>query len=247
LVDVCRNCWQSFEPWRGAACLRCGVPFGSQVALDANLPICAKCRTEEFEFDAARAYGVYTGKLRTAILRTKFQGRERLGLNLGGLLASIWGWVEEKSCADSPVLVPVPLHASRQRERGFNQAELLARGLSRELERRPKPYPFQLETRAFRRTRVTVPQIGLSLRQRHENVRGVFDVVAPERLSGRVVVLVDDVMTTGATVSACAGALKRVGAGKVLVLTLARATPQFPDDVSSEGREPVDDTAPSRR
>lgn len=233
--------------WQGAACARCGIPFASQAALDSNLPICAKCRTEEFEFDAARTYGIYAGNLRTAILRVKFQERERLGLKLGGLLTSNWGWVEENSEAECPALVPIPLHASRQKERGFNQAELLARGLGRELEKRRGRHSFQLETRLVRRTRVTVPQTGLSLRQRHENVRGVFEVVAPERLGGRVVVLVDDVMTTGATVSACAGALKRAGARKVLALTLARATPQFPDDVSPEGRGPVDDSARPRR
>lgn len=217
------------------------------MALEADLPICADCRGEEFEFDAARAYGVYRGNLRTAILRMKFQGRERLGLKLGGLLAARWHWVEENLDSESPLLVPVPLHVSRQKERGFNQAELLAAGLRRELEKRRERQPIRPETRAVRRTRVTIPQTGLSLRQRHENVRGVFSVVAPDRLSGREAVLVDDVMTTGATVSACAGALKRAGARKVLVLTLARATPQFPDDVSAAEREPVDDSGRGRR
>ncbi len=228
-------------------CRRCGVPFASPVALEADLPVCADCRGEDFEFDAARAYGIYRGNLRTAILRTKFQRRERLGLRLAGLLVSNWDWVKENLDSDSPLLVPVPLHASRQKERGFNQAELLAAGLRRELEKWRERQPIRLETRAVRRTRATIPQTGLSLRQRHENVRGVFSVVAADRLSGRQVVLIDDVMTTGATVSACAGTLKRGGARKVLVLTLARATPQFPDDTSAADREPVDDSGRVQR
>ncbi len=246
-MDVCGPCWEGFEPWQGAACARCGVPFASSAALDSNSPICAKCRGEEFEFDAARPYGVYSGYLRAAILLTKFQGRERLGLKLGTLLESRWDWVVENSLGELPVLMPIPLHASRQRDRGFNQAELLAAGLRRALESRGKRPSLRLETRPLRRTRATLPQTGLSLRQRHENVRGVFSVVAPERVNGQVVVLVDDVMTTGATVSACAGALKRAGARKVLALTLARATPQFPDDDSAAGSEPVDEPARARR
>ena len=171
----------------------------------------------------------------------KFQGRERLGRKLGALLDSKWGWVEENSPGETPVLVPVPLHISRQRERGFNQAELLAAGLHRALEERHGVRSVRLETRLLRRTRQTKSQTGLSLHQRKENVRGVFSVAAPERIKGRIVVLVDDVMTTGATVSACAGALVRAGARKVLALTLARATPQFPDDDAAPGLEPVDD------
>ena len=246
-MDICPACWESLEPWQGPGCERCGVPFSSSAALDSNIQTCADCRGEEFGFDAARPYGIYSGHLRTAILLTKFQRRERLGLKLGTLLASRWDWVEENSPGESPVVVPVPLHVSRQRQRGFNQAESLAAGLRRTLEERSIRPPLRWETRAVLRTRATPPQTGLSLRQRRENVRGVFSVVAPNLVEGRVVALIDDVMTTGATVSACAGALKRAGARKVLALTLARATPQFPDSDSAADSEPVDDAARARR
>ena len=129
--------------------------------------------------------------------------------------------------AKNAVLVPVPLHPSRQRERGFNQAELLARGLAGSLREAGKGP--RLETRCLRRTRPTPPQTGLSLAARRENVRGVFAVDHPEVVRDLEAVLVDDVMTTGATLSACAAALKRAGATRVWALTLARATPQFPD------------------
>jgi ComF family protein len=166
---------------------------------------------------------------------------------MGTLLESRWDWVRENSAGEPPLLMPVPLHASRQRERGFNQAELLARGLRGALGKRDDGRSVRLETRALRRTRPTISQTGLSLRQRKENVRGVFSVTAPQGIAGRLVVLVDDVMTTGATVSECAGALKQAGAREVLALTLARATPQFPGDDSDADTEPVDDSAHVRR
>ena len=128
------------------------------------------------------------------------------------------------------MLVPVPLHRYRQRERGYNQAELLARGLAKGLARRNEgARTLRVETRCLRRLRSTLPQTGLDPRARLDNVRGVFEVMFPERIRDKTVLLVDDVMTTGATVSACAEALKGAGARRVVVLTLARATPQFPD------------------
>ena len=109
----------------------------------------------------------------------------------------------------------------------------------------------RVEASSVLRARPTLPQAGLSLSGRQENVRGVFEVRRPERLRDRVVVLVDDVMTTGWTASACAGALKRAGAQQVVVLTVARATPQFPDAAPSPHHEPfgepVDDSSRERQ
>jgi ComF family protein len=204
------------------------------------------CRQEAFHFDQARSFGLYTDKLRSVILQLKFQRRERLGKRLGGLLSSLWGRIEEAYPGELPVIVPVPLHSSRQWERGFNQAELLALGLLRGLARSQRPALPRLETRCLRRIRATPPQTGLSLQARKQNVRGVFSVVRSERVRECVVVLVDDVMTTGATLSACAGALKAAGAWAVFALTLARATPEFPADVASSPVSDVDDGGPSR-
>ncbi len=195
-------------------------------AADSADPLCGVCRQGDLEFDMARSYGVYAGNLRQAILHLKFYGREHLGLRLGALLANTW---EALPGLDSPVIVPVPLHPSRRRQRGFDQAELLARGLIRGLRRGNRFRSLQTALNTLRRTRATPPQVGLSASARRENVRGVFSVARPERVRNRVVVVVDDVMTTGATLSACARALKQAGASSVLALTLARASPQFPD------------------
>lgn len=241
LIDICRNCWIHLEPWAGAACAHCGLPFASQRALDSSDAVCPQCRAEEFHFDLARSYGLYAGGLRAAILQLKFRRRERLGKRLGELLSLTWNPLVENRAGAPPVLVPVPLHSSRRRERGFNQAELLARGLIRKLARTGAAPCPRIETRCLYRTRATPPQTGLSLHQRKENVRDVFAVARPERIRDRVVILVDDVMTTGATLSAAAGVLKKAGALQVLGLTLARATPQFPDPDAAEPRQTIDD------
>lgn len=199
---------------------------------------CGECRKSPAAFDKARSFGIYTGNLRRVILHMKFGRQERLGKRLGELLAGPWDSLPELRERDAPVIVPVPLHPSRQRERGFNQAELLAAGLVRAL--RKGGAELRVAKGGLRRKRATPPQTGLSLAARRENLRGAFEVSHPEQIRGRSVVLIDDVMTTGATLSACARALKRAGAERVFGLTLARATPQFPDIASAAGDMPVD-------
>jgi ComF family protein len=239
-IDICSRCWASFEPWVGTCCAQCGLPIPSGLAEDSARPICPQCRDKEFEFDFARSYGLYGGQLRAAILQLKFRRRERLGKKLGELLASRWKLFEAPN-ASPPMVVPVPLHSARQCERGFNQAELLARGLCAKLARSREGKNLRVETGCVKRSRATASQTGLNFEERRENVRGVFAVTRPERVRGREVVLVDDVMTTGATLSACAGALKQAGALRVSALTLARATPQFPDPDLAELAQAIDE------
>ncbi|HEV2351511.1 MAG TPA: ComF family protein [Terriglobia bacterium] len=240
-VDICPACWDQIESWTGAACAQCGLPFPSERATDSVLALCPQCREGEFEFDRARSYGLYAGNLRAVILQLKFRRRERLGGRLGGFLQTPWNSLV-KALVDLPILIPVPLHASRKRERGFNQSELLALGLSRKLAKDSAAGGPRVETHCLHRTRPTPPQTGLSIQARKENVRNVFAVDKPDRIQGRTVVLVDDVMTTGATLSAGARALKKAGALSVLGLTLAHATPHFPDQDTAALRESIDDT-----
>jgi ComF family protein len=246
-TGVCEVCWRSLEPWPGPHCDACGLPLASGRMEDAVVALCASCRSGEYDFDRARSFGLYTDSLRTVILQLKFRRRERLGKRLGGLLAQVWKEIEEDPAGDRVLLVPVPLHIARQRERGFNQAQLLARGLSAALKKTRGGRVPQVDARSLRKIRATPPQTGLSVRGRHENVRGVFAVVHAERIRNRRVVLVDDVMTTGATLSACARALKAAGSRQVSALTLGRATPQFPDSPAGNGGAVVDDFGPGRR
>jgi ComF family protein len=239
-AGLCDSCWAGIRRWEGPVCAGCGLPIAAGADDSAPESLCGVCRRGEYEFDFARSFAVYAETPRSAILLLKFRRRERLGLQLGELLAPLWSAHGEFVELENPVLVPVPLHRARQRERGFNQAEVLARGLVRGLKKAGKAAP-QVDADCLARTRPTLPQAGLSFRARQENVRGVFKVTETGGVSGRDVVLIDDVMTTGATLSSCASALKKAGAQRVAALTLARATPQFPDTETPGLAEPVDD------
>jgi len=154
----------------------------------------------------------YEGVARQAVQSLKFRGRKTLATTFAILL--------EKRLADEPgflegvdLIVPVPLHPSRRRERGFNQSALVARELARRWE-------IPASEKALVRNRKTRPQVGLSARERADNIRGAFEA-GPE-VRGKVILLVDDVMTTGATASACARGFRAGGAEETRVLTLAR-------------------------
>jgi len=168
------------------------------------------CRLGLRGFDAAYSFGAYEGVLRELIHLFKYGRVRSLARPLGAQLAAA---IPQDQRFD--VVAPVPLHWRRRLARGFNQAALLAAAVARR-------YAVPV-TRAVRRRRGTPSQAGLSNAQRRANVAGAFQVRRAERVRGRRVLLVDDVMTTGATASACAAALKRAGAAYVAVLTLARA------------------------
>lgn len=150
--------------------------------------------------------------------RLKFEGQRDLGPALGRMLAAFVRVAPALGGAD--LVVPVPLHAARQRERGFNPALLLAAPVAESL-------ALPLLPTGLERTVPTAPQSALGVRQRWANVAGAFTVPAQDagRLRGKSVLLVDDVMTSGATAAECARTLRRAGAGRVAVATLARATP----------------------
>ncbi|MGH9450038.1 MAG: ComF family protein [Terriglobia bacterium] len=244
-IGICAVCRDAIKPWDGPICSRCGIPLASVAPADEGSTIrCGVCRRDGYEFDCARSYGIYAYPLRDLILQLKFRRRERWGSHLGELLAPAAHSLAMMRAGAPVLIVPVPLHPARERERGYNQSTLLAAGLHRAL-KRDAPRVVQLEARLLVRSRPTPPQSGLHHGARQENVRGVFQMERTGRASGRSIILVDDVMTTGATVSACAHALKRAGAKEVAVLTLARATPQFPD--SHPFPPPVDDLPDGRR
>lgn len=228
-LGVCRDCWSEVKPWEGICCQRCGLPIISERAADSAPILCGACRAGDRIFDRARTFGIYRGNLRLLILQLKFGRRERLGRRLGTFLENPLGKLRSFTDKETPLVVPVPLFHSRERKRGFNQARLIAEGLARRVAKSPGGKKMRVEAGLLVRTRQTQPQTGLKFNARKENVRGAFAVAKPESLQGRQVILVDDVMTTGATLSACADALKKGGADRVFALALARATPQFPD------------------
>jgi ComF family protein len=177
--------------------------------LDEN-GLCGLCRRGLRGYDAAYSYGAYSGTLRKLIQLLKYRGIETLAEPLGR-------WLSIALPRDKrfDVIVPMPMHWRRRWARRFNQAELLARALSR---RTGLPL-----VDAARKQRSTPPQAGLTGPQRRANMSGVFQARRPAAIRGRSVLLVDDVLTTGATAAACARALKSAGAKSVTVLTVARA------------------------
>jgi ComF family protein len=135
------------------------------------------------------------------------------------MLAEVIAEFEPSFGSTAILVVPVPLHASKKRERGFNQSEVMARAAVKQSILRDR---LKLQPELLERKRVTKSQIGLTRHQRRENLRGAFTVTHPSEVAGREVLLVDDVFTTGTTVSECARILRRAGASKVFVATAAR-------------------------
>jgi len=162
----------------------------------------------------ARALGAYEGSLRVAIHRWKYEGKAHLTLFFAEWMAEGMSRYWEPNSLD--LLVPVPLHPQRLRERGFNQALLLVKELSR---RTGIPYRKTI----LQKKKPTIPQVNLSGVEREKGLRGAFHVIGEEELSGKSVLLVDDVYTTGATVNECSKVLLRGGAERVDILTLAHA------------------------
>jgi ComF family protein len=204
---LCDACWAALPGHAGPLC-RCGFPLPA--GADG---LCGRCRRGLSPFDAGASLGPFEGGLRVLIHELKFRGRRRVAERLAEALLRQPRVAE--LLAPGTLLVPVPLHPRRARERGFNQSELLAVALARRLR-------IDLAAEALVRRTNTCPQTGLSAAQRRRNVRGAFFVRRRARIDGRQIVLIDDVVTTGATAHECARVLRAAGASEVRLLTVAR-------------------------
>jgi len=208
----CPGCLLSVTAVVQPSCLVCGGELDPAVAPADR--VCGRCKYEPPSFAAARAFGRYDGALAEAIKGLKFRDHRHLLPALQRLIAEADATHYPDRAFDA--IIPVPLHRSRVAERGFNQATDLARAIAR---RRGLP----LLSSAVIRRKNTKPQYGLNLKERRRNVEGAFKVMQPTKVRDRRVLLVDDVMTTGATVNECARVLMRAKAAEVCVLTVARA------------------------
>lgn len=211
LVDgddrFCAACFADLLFLGPPQCQACGVPLAHEADAAAR---CGECLADPPPFDIARAPLAYGGPARTLVLALK-HGRR---LHLARMMARAM-LVAAGPQPAAAVVVPVPLHRGRLWRRGFNQAALIARALARQR-------GWALAVDALERVRATRSTRGLTRRQRLKVAAGAFRVARPAAIKGQAVVLVDDVMTTGATARACAAALKRAGARHVMVLTYAR-------------------------
>lgn len=207
---ICWDCAAGFHLVEEPYCSRCGDPVDGRVE---NVFLCSACRRHPPHFDLARSALRYRGGLRRAIHAFKYSRVCCLSGDFTRWLAACYRMHYAGVRVDA--VACVPLHGRRQRDRTYNQAGLLARDLARELR---VPYA----ARCLRRVRPTESQTHLNARQRRANVRGAFFVGDAGWVEGRRWLLVDDIMTTGATVNECARVLKRAGAASVHVLTVAR-------------------------
>lgn len=213
---LCGDCWERLERIAPPCCRLCGAPFEG-VFLDGyagpDAGRCGGCQGRRPPWAYARAAVRYGGCARDAIHAFKFGGRRAMAAPLAALVADL-GPSLPLGVVD--VIVPVPLHPRRERERGFNQSWLLARRLA-------EAWGLTARGDVLTRRVATAPQTDLGAAARRLNVRDAFAVRRPELVAGRHVLLVDDVLTTGATVSECAVALRSGGAATVGVVTVARA------------------------
>jgi ComF family protein len=218
-LPVCGQCLVAMHPTAGGLCAICGERIFSSYAQSApdGAPRCGLCWRIEPPFARAVAYGSYEGGLRELIHLLKYAGVHPAANVLGRMLAEAIAELEPELPTEPVAVVPVPLHRIKLRQREFNHAERIARAAVK-----LGPARLRLCPRVLVRKRETPSQTGLTRHQRRENVRGAFGVAQPEAVKGREVLLVDDVYTTGATVSECARVLRRAGATKVWVATVAR-------------------------
>lgn len=213
-VPICPKCLASLDRIPLTICETCGCPlFGLQLK-EGQPRLCPACQNKTYGFDCARSLAIYQGPLVRAILLLKFEQIEPLGRWFAERLAEVVQSERDRLAAD--VVVPVPLHRRRERERGYNQAALISKPLAMRL-RLPHRELLLMRTTARPDKRI------LTLEERWESVRGAFATRPGSQVDNLRVLLVDDVLTTGATLDACARALREAGAKSVVAITVARA------------------------
>jgi len=210
-LPFCSACYAKIHFIQSSLCPCCGIPFAGA---DGGSHLCGDCIVSKSVYSAARAVGRYETTLLEAIHRFKYNGRIHIGEILGKLTAEFA--YPGFNIGEYSLIMPVPLHPKRLREREFNQSVVLAREVSR-------TFHIPLDFMTLRRHVYTDPQISLGKKEREANVHGAFSVADSGKVKGQRIILVDDVYTSGSTVKECARVLMKNRAERVAVLTLARA------------------------
>ncbi|MDE6250395.1 MAG: ComF family protein [Alphaproteobacteria bacterium] len=209
--EFCAECWTMFDWIDGAKCSKCGYPFSSDWDADPNV-LCPICASNKCELDLIRSACVYDNASRTAVLPFKHCGQIKYGYAMSR--AMIWALRDADIKPD--VIMPVPLAWRRLFKRGYNQASILARPIAR-------AYGVPMDTSSVHRK--YRPDMGhKNARERAKNIHGVFHVVAPDKIRGKKILLIDDVMTTGATFSELRRVLMLSGAAAVYGVTFCRVS-----------------------
>lgn len=233
-VPVCRECLGALSRIQAPVCRQCGRPFPPVVGAETT-PLCHSCAGGVYHFDLARSFACYEDVTERILLLLKYEPVTPLAAWLAARLEEVVR--AEPALAEVDCVLPVPLDRNRLRERGYNQAELIARPLAKRLGR-------PLATDLLRRLRSRPPKLKLSRRERWETVRGAFEAGAGDQLQKRRVLLVDDVLTSGATLDACARALRSAGAAAVHAVTVARVVPRWEQAIEPARVTEGEDSSP---
>lgn len=227
-IPVCAACLDAFERIVDPLCACCGRPMASSAPgeasearsvdvplFDARLlgALCRLCRTDFYSFDRARSFAIYDRALSETVLLLKYEQVTSLADWFGARLAEMAVRAGAEWRADA--VAPVPLHRDRHRERGYNQAELIARAVAKRLQ-------LPLDANLLSRIKPRPPQLVLSRTEHWKSVRGAYATAAGMKIDKLRVLLIDDVLTTGATLDACSRALKKAGAAAVFGVTVGR-------------------------
>lgn len=210
---LCGLCRSEIEFIRRPFCNRCGIPADISYDYPQDDFECGGCRKDPFKFDRARSLGQYDSILRQLIHHFKYRRQMGVMTEIASLLQKFFA--ESELRGSGFYVSPVPLHFKKMKERGFDQSFVIAREVARDL-------GLPLANGFLRRVRETQPQAKKTKGERAVNIRGAFEVDRPDWVAGKDILLVDDVFTTGATVNEAARILKRAGAARVHVFTLAR-------------------------
>ncbi len=214
---LCTACLKRLKPLEKPICSICGVPFDSPKDRDH---LCKECLSQRPWYDRARSAYYYSEPLAGAIQDLKYRSSSKMVPVLGNLLWLYFKeWTKQQKAKD-PLIVPVPLHRKKLKERGYNQSLLLARKVA-------SCSGLHLNYKSLAREKNTTTQTGLKKEERRRNVKGAFSLKKPEAVRDRNIILVDDVFTTGQTLNECTKTLKRAGAASVSCITLARTTESF--------------------
>jgi ComF family protein len=219
---LCANCLSDVQVIRPPVCRRCGLPADLPHTSGGEPYFCGPCQEKPPQLDGLIAYAFHSGPLREAIHHFKYEDLRSLAGPLGRLMSEGWeSLAPQEQAVDA--IVPVPLHPARQRQRGYNQASLLAREVGAHLQ-------IPVIDNVLIRTKATTPQVGLGIQERRANVQDAFRCSVDD-LSGKQVMLLDDVCTTGATLQSACAALQQAGTLSVWAYTLARAMPGLHEGV----------------
>jgi len=205
--SLCHNCYNNLSFIPDHHCNKCGAPL----RMIENGPICQQCKNTDFYFDKAISAVKYQKDVKTLIYKLKYSGHTYLATTIGHIMADKL----KQENIEADIIIPVPLHRSKERKRGFNQAILISKYMVGKID-------ISLDINALTRIKNTRAMHNLTRGERLENVEGAFEVANKEAIANKNILLIDDIFTTGSTVNSCSKELINNGAKSVTVMTFAR-------------------------